>query len=380
MYKIEKFLKIVTVAFVSTALLVACNDESSDTAQERPATAVVMASASYKTLNNEASFVARVHAIDSFDVLSRVEGFIESKSFVDGALVNAGDVLFTIEQASYINDIDLIKAQIRGAEAIQKEEELSLKRAQELITRGNISQAKVDESEAAVAKAIAEVDRLSASLRQAELQLSYTKIKTPIAGRIGKTEVSHGNLVKPGSEPLAQVISFDPIYVSIAVSEKRLLEVRRRGFRPEEEAVKATIRLSDGSAYEHEGVIDFIDNKVDPTTDTITVRATFPNPNRILFPNQYVAMQVLRTEGRKMLVIPQISIQENQGGKFVLTVDEQDQVVVRNVELGREVGESIIVTQGLEEGEPVIVQGIQKVRPGQKVSITMTGETNSDGN
>lgn len=370
---------VVATLILTSIFLAGCEDAGKGAAVKAPLTAVTTMPALMKELQDKTSFVARVHAIDTFDVRTRVEGFIESKNFIDGAPVKAGDVLFEIEQESYQNEIDLIKAEVRGAQASQKEAQLNLKRGQELITRGNISQAKLDEFEATVAKATADIDRLTASLRQAELQLSYTKIVTPITGRIGKTEISIGNLVKPSSELLAQVISFDPIYVSIAVSEKDLLEARRNGFRRDEGGVAARLRLSDGQDYSHEGIIDFVDNKVDPTTDTITIRATFPNPDQILFPNQYVAMMIARKEVKKMLVVPQVAIQENQGGQFVLTVDKENRIAIRNIKLGREEGEYIVVEQGLEVGESVVVQGIQKVRPGQEVAVTAISDINSEG-
>jgi membrane fusion protein, multidrug efflux system len=367
--KIMKKYWLIILTVPLMALLASCDDADKDAdPADGPLAAVTVQTVKMKELQDTVSFVARVQAIDTYDVTTRVEGFIESKNFIDGHNVNAGDVLFEIEKATYENQIDLIKADIRGAEAAKKEAQKNYKRAKSLIKKGNISVTKLDEFEANEAKATANIDKFAASLRQAELQLSYTTISTPISGRIGQTKISVGNLVKPGSELLAQVISFDPIYVSIAVSENDLLEARRHGFKGDGEKA-ARIRLGDGKYYSHDGVIDFVDNKVDPTTDAITIRATFPNPDQILFPNQFVSMDIARSKIQQRILILQVAVQENQGGRFVLIINNENRVEVRSVELGREEGEYIVVKQGLEEGEDIIVQGLQKVRPGQEVTV-----------
>lgn len=354
--------------FLALFLLAACEDQKLTTEKTAPLVGVTTQVISKKETTQNIAFVARVEAIDRFDAVSRVEGFITEKNFTDGAFVEAGTKLFQIETAQYQNDIDRIKAEIEGAKGTLTEAQQNLARANKLIKRGNISEAKRDEYQATATNAAADIKKLGADLSQAELNLSYTTISTPIPGRIGKTEITVGNLVTSSSDFLAQVYRFDPIYVSIAVSEKDLLEYRKTHKEGSAEQLDVKLLMSDGQQYDHSGKLNFIDNKVDATTDTITVRATFPNPDKILFPNQYVTMNWETQESQKELLVPQVAVLENQAGRYVLVVGDEDLVAVKNIEIGRKVGEDFTVKNGLEEGDNVIVEGLQKVRPGQKVT------------
>ncbi|USG59528.1 efflux RND transporter periplasmic adaptor subunit [Sneathiella marina] len=358
-------------------LISACDDKAATTQKSAPLVGVTTQVISKKETTQNITFVARVEAIDRFDAVSRVEGFITEKNFTDGEYVEAGTKLFQIETAQYQNDIDRIKAEIEGAKGTLKEAQQNLARANELIKRGNISEAKRDEYLATATNATANIKKLKADLSQAELNLSYTTISTPIPGRIGKTEITIGNLVNSSSGLLAQVYRFDPIYVSIAVSEKDLLEYRKTHSEGSAEQLKITLQMSDGDEYDHTGTINFVDNKVDPTTDTITVRATFPNPDRILFPNQYVTMSWDTLESQEELLVPQVAVLENQAGRYVLVVGDEDLVAVKNIQIGRKVGEDFTVKNGLAEGDKVIVEGLQKVRPGQKVAAKNAPSTDT---
>ncbi|MEH6524931.1 MAG: efflux RND transporter periplasmic adaptor subunit [Sneathiella sp.] len=365
------------LAAIMLLFITACDDQAAAKKKEAPLVGVTTQTISKKETTQNISFVARVEAIDRFDAISRVEGFITEKNFVDGEFVEAGTKLFQIETAQYQNDIDRIKAEIEGAKGTLKEAQQNLARANELIKRGNISEAKRDEYLATATNATANIKKLQADLSQAELNLSYTTISTPIPGRIGKTEITIGNLVNSSSGLLAQVYRFDPIYVSIAVSEKDLLEYRKTHTEGSAEQLEVKLQMSDGQEYDHTGKLNFIDNKVDATTDTITVRATFPNPSKILFPNQYVTMNWDTLESEKELLVPQIAVLENQAGRYVLVIGPEDIVTVKNIKIGRKVGEDFTVKNGLEEGDNVIVEGLQKVRPGQKVAVTQAPSTDT---
>jgi len=371
------FLPLATILLL---VIAACDDQAATVEKTAPLVGVTTKVISKKETTQNIAFVARVEAIDRFDAVSRVEGFITEKNFIDGESVEAGTKLFQIETAQYQNDIDRIKAEIEGAKGTLKEAQQNLARANELIKRGNISEAKRDEYQATATNATADIKKLQADLSQAELNLSYTTITTPIQGRIGKTEITIGNLVNSSSGLLAQVYRFDPIYVSIAVSEKDLLEYRKTHSEGSAEQLEVKLLMSDGLVYDHSGKLNFIDNKVDATTDTITVRATFPNPDKILFPNQYVTMNWETQESEKELLVPQVAVLENQAGRYVLVVGDEDLVAVKNIKIGRKVGEDFIVKSGLEEGDNVIVEGLQKVRPGQKVAAkqAVSNDTSKD--
>ena len=367
---LKKHVLFIPLAATMFLLATACDDQTSKVEKTAPLVGVTTKAVVKKETTQLITFVARVEAIDRFDAVSRVEGFITEKNFTDGGYVEAGTKLFQIETAQYQNDIDRIEAEIEGAKGTLKEAQQNLARADELIKRGNISESKRDEYQATATNATANIKKLEADLSQAKLNLSYTTIETPINGRIGKTEITIGNLVNSSSGLLAQVYRFDPIYVSIAVSETDLLSHRQKYTDSSEPQLKVKLQLSDGKEYPHMGVLNFIDNKVDPTTDTITVRASFPNPEKILFPNQYVTLNWETTDQEKELLVPQVSVLENQLGRYVLVVSKENLVVSKNIRIGRKVGDSYVVKQGLKEGDNVITQGLQKVRPGQTVKAT----------
>jgi membrane fusion protein, multidrug efflux system len=212
-----------------------------------------------------------------------------------------------------------------------------------------------------------------AALDQAEINLGYTEIRSPIDGRIGLAIVTEGNLVQLSSGKLATIVSQDPIYVTFQVSQRNLLDYfRRRAEDPGKNThVNLRIKLPNGTIYPHAGVSDFLDVQVDPSTDTVTVRATVPNPEHVLIPGGVVGVTVERGAPKSALTIPQAAILLDQAGRYVLVVDAAKKVEQRRVTTGAEQGRDIVVTDGLKEGEQVIVEGIQKVRPGQVVTATV---------
>jgi len=222
------------------------------------------------------------------------------------------------------------------------------------------------------------VAQAEAALRQAEITYGYTEIRAPIAGRIGRARVKVGNLVGPESGVLATVVQQDPMYVRFSVAERELLAFRRQAERVgrdwRESTVTLQLRLGDGSMYDETGTLDFVDVQVDPNTDTVTVRGTFPNPDGLLTDNQFVQVLAARAEPETALVVPRATVQVDQQGTFVLVVDEDDQVAVERVVTGAQVGQDVIVEAGLEAGDRVIVEGLMKVRPGMDVRAVAAGE------
>jgi membrane fusion protein (multidrug efflux system) len=213
--------------------------------------------------------------------------------------------------------------------------------------------------------AAASILEAQAALEQAEINLGYTEIHAPIAGRIGRADLSVGNLVGPDSGVLATIVSQDPIYVTFPVSQRQLLAHRgERG----EPVVRVT--LPDGTLYEHAGRLNFLDVQVDPGTDTVTVRAELPNPDRVLVDGQFVGVRVERGEPERVLAVPQAALQLDQAGPYVLVVGGDDKVEARRVTLGDAEGAQVVVEGGLNQGERIIVEGIQKVRPGMTVAVS----------
>jgi membrane fusion protein, multidrug efflux system len=334
-----------------------------------PAVTVVKVVA--EELRPASTFTGRVEAKDKVELRARVDGFLEKRLFTEGADVKEGDLLFVIEKGLYQAAVDQAKAGLDKAQAALKLADIEVERQTELLKRNVASQAKVDEMTAKQGDARGEVLAQKAALEKAELQLGYTDIRAPIAGRIGRATVSVGNFVTPASGALATIVSQNPIYVSFPVTQREMLAIRKEedgsGNRGE---YVIHVQLADGSRYAQPGKLNFVDVTVNQGTDTVQVRATFPNPDRILVDGQLVTVVAETGKAENALMIPQPALQVDQTGPYVLVVDKDNKVVVQRVELGAGRAGNVIVSKGLVAGERVITEGIQKVRPGQTVQPT----------
>jgi membrane fusion protein (multidrug efflux system) len=330
-----------------------------------------------RQVTETADYIGRITAIDKVDLVARVEGFLEERNFKEGQDVKKGELLFRIEQAIYKAAVEQARATLAKAQATEVNAKLQFDRGKELVRNQNIPQSTVDQREADERAAHAGVMEAQAALDQAEINLGYTEIRSPIDGRIGLAIVTQGNLVQPSSGRLATIVSQDPIYVLFQVSQRNLLEYFRR--RPEDAdknaPVTVRIKLPNGTAYPHPGVANFLDVQVDPTTDTVALRATVPNPEHLLIAGGVVGVSVERGAPKSALTVPQSAVLLDQAGRYVLVVDAAKKVEQRRVTTGAEQGRDIVVTDGLKEGEQVIVEGIQKVRPGQVVTATVVPGT-----
>jgi membrane fusion protein (multidrug efflux system) len=363
-------------------LLAGCGAE---TAREPGATgpppAVVVVTAETRPVDEQSQFVGRVVAVDKVELRARVEGFLKERGFTEGEQVAVGDVLFQIEPDQYESVVRQRQADVAKAEADAENADAQLARGEELLKSKNISQAQVDELRAAAGIADASIAQAKAALAAAELDLGYTQVTAPIAGRIGLARYTVGNLVGPASGPLATIVSRDPIYVQFPLTQRELLaakrDVQEKGGDPSKVVVR--VRLPDGSRYDQPGHLNFVDVTTDQGTDTVTLRAEFPNPDGILVDGQYVGVTAQAGEPRSAIVIPQAALQVDQQGVFVMVVDEEKKAQVRRVETGQQIGPDVVVTEGLQEGELVITEGVQKVRPGQVVSATPAGAIEAPG-
>jgi membrane fusion protein, multidrug efflux system len=338
-----------------------------------PPPAVSVAPVVSRQVQETGDFIGRVTAIDKVDIVARVTGFIEERYFTEGQQVKTGDLLFRIEQVTYKAAVEQQRANLAKAKATEVNAALQLARGKELVSKQNISQATVDQRAADEGVAQANVLAAQALLDQAEINLGYTEIRSPIDGRIGIAIFTVGNLVGPSSGTLATIVREDPVYVIFQPSERDVLNYRRRFVEPGgklPQHVTIHIRLPDGSVYPHPGFTNLVDVQVDPTTDTLAVRAQVPNPEGVLVPGGVVGVITERGKPRSALVVPQSAVQLDQAGRYVLVVDEAKKVELRRVTTGVEQGRDVVVTDGLKEGELVIVAGIQKVRPGQVVTAS----------
>ncbi len=338
-----------------------------------PPPAVTVAPAVSRQVTETGEFIGRLTAIDKVDIVARVAGFIEERNFTEGQQVKTGDLLFRIEQAIYKAAVEQQRANVAKAQATALNAKLQLERGKELVRNSNIPQSTVDQRAADEGAAQAAILEARALLDQAEINLGYTEIRSPIDGRIGLATFTVGNLVQPSSGRLATVVSQDPIYVLFQASERDVLDYKRKLAQSPEMSQHVTvhIKLPNGSEYPHSGQTNFLDVQVDQTTDTVTVRAQVPNPERLLIPGGVVNVITERGAPRPVLVVPQSAIQLDQAGLYVLVVDAAKKVEQRRITTGAEQGRDIAVTSGLKDGELVIVEGIQKVRPGQVVATNV---------
>jgi membrane fusion protein, multidrug efflux system len=338
-----------------------------------PPPAVSVVKVSSRVVTETVNFIGRVTAIDKVDIVARVPGFIEERKFVEGQNVKKGALLYRIEQATYKAAVEQQRANLAKAKATETNAKLQLERAKELVRNQNVSQATLDQRAADEAAAAANVMEAEALLNQAQINLGYTEIRSPIDGRIGLGSFTEGNLVQPSSGSLATIVRQDPIYVIFPVSERDVLDYKRRVAESADKNPHVTVhlKLPNGSTYPHAGTTNFIDVQVDPNTDTVAVRAEVPNPDNILIPSGVVGVTVERGAPKSVLVVPQAAIQLDQAGSYVLVVDQASKVEQRRITTSVEQGRDIVVTDGLREGEFIIVEGIQKVRPGQVVASTI---------
>jgi membrane fusion protein (multidrug efflux system) len=316
-----------------------------------------------------ATFTGRVEAIHKVELRARIDGFLEKRLFDEGSDVKQGELLFVIEKGLYQAAVDEAQAQVTKAEATLQLAEIEVKRQTELVQKAASPQARLDETIARRGEAHGALLAAKANLEKAQLQLGYTDITAPIAGRISRTNVSVGNYVTPSTGPLATIVSQDPIYVSFPVTQRELLELRKEESDNRGD-YSVFLQLADGSRYDKAGKVDYLGVTVNQGTDTVQARAVFPNPNRTLIDGALVNVVAEVGKSDKALLVPQQALQADQAGVFVLAVDKENKVEVRRIEIGESRGARIVVTKGLSEGERVVTEGIQRVRPGQVVQPT----------
>lgn len=346
-----------------------------------PAPAVAVVAAARKNITPSATFTGRIEAIDRVDLRARVEGYLETRQFTEGGEVKAGQLLFTIEKDTYVAAVAQAKATVSRAESSLRLAKIELDRQDELVRRQVASQQKLDEARAKYGETDADLQRQRATLDQAQINLKYTEIYSPIAGQIGRSKFSIGNYLTPESGTLATVVSRDPMYVTFPVTQRELLAMRERAREAgvDARAVKVRLRLADGSLYDQFGTVDFVDIQVSAETDSVTVRAEVPNPQRLLIDGQLITAVVETAVPKSALLVPQQALQFDQTGYFVLVVDAENKVKVKPVGIGPAPEGQVEITSGLQEGDRVITEGIQKVRPEQVVQVADTKDAPQSG-
>jgi membrane fusion protein (multidrug efflux system) len=362
-------------------------EAGAQTTPEMPPPAVETIAVKLAPVTRDATFVGTVAAIQSVDIRARVEGFLSSVNFQEGSFVKAGTLLFEIEKDTYQAALDGAQATLAASQATEAGSEVNLRQAEITLTRQSkllstnaVAKETVDQSTAnrdaaaaTVKQSQAQVAEAKAQVKTAALNLSYTDVITPISGRIGKAQITVGNLVSSNSGPLATVIQTDPIRVVFSISDREYLQVVDK-LKPSNDTLSADadryhpqLQLPDGKTYGLPGKIAFIDNKIDPTTGTIAVYAEFPNPNLQLVPGQYVSVIVQQGNAVELPVVAAAAVQQDREGNYVFVLGEDNRATIRRITLGNRVGTDWAVASGLASGDVVIKTGIQKVKPGMVV-------------
>jgi membrane fusion protein (multidrug efflux system) len=337
-----------------------------------PAPVVGTVAAVMRDVTETSSFVGRVQARDTVELRARITGFLENRLFDEGQLVEKDAPLFVIEQAPFQAIVAQREASLASAQATLNNATLQVNRGRELVRTNNIPQATLDQRLADQGNAAAAVKEAEAALLSARIDLSYTGITAPMAGRIGRANISVGNVVSPSSGVLAMLVTTDPMYVYFSVPQRSVVVFQRRfgnTVGAAETGMKVRIRRADGSAYGQVGALNFADVQVDRGTDTLTLRAAIPNPDRALIDGEFANVTIEGAEPERALVIPQAALLADQSGTFVFVV-EGGRAVPKPLKLGQRLGTEIVVSEGLAEGAQVIVEGIQRVRPNAPVQAT----------
>jgi membrane fusion protein (multidrug efflux system) len=324
-------------------------------------------------------FIGRVQAVGRVALVARVSAFLEKRLFLEGAEVKKGDLLYLLEQPPFQAQVDADQAEVDQLVAQHRNAELTLQRAQYLLKTPAGQQSNVDSALASERSLAAQIEGAKAQLRQAEINLGYTEIRAPIDGKISATEVTEGNVVSPTTGTLANLVSQDPMYVIYPVSVRASIDLRNRydrigGFK----AVVLKLRLPDGRIYGQTGKLDYVSPTVATDTDTILVRAVIPNPlfknvppnapaPRELFDGEFVTVMIEGVAPITVLAIPRAAVLSDQQGDYVYVVDAQSKAQQQRIQLGQSTPSTAVVTNGLKEGELVISEGLQRVRPGQTV-------------
>jgi len=356
----------------ATTMVVFFATASPLTAQQSQAPTAIPVSvvaAEKKPVNKTQDFVGRVEAIQRVEIKARVTGYLEKVAFKEGDLIKAGTELYSIEKGLFEAAVGQAEGALAKDKAAKTLTEVQLQRAEELLQKQSGTQVARDQAFAADQSAEGALLIDDANLKTAKINLGYTEITAPIDGKVGKTNITVGNVVGPDTGPLTVVVSQDPMYVSFPVSQREFLQEQESQHKTDLTGIKATLNFSDGTSYKHDGKINFVDVQVNQATDTILVRATFPNPDFALVDGQLVRVTLESGEAEQKIVIPQAALISDQEGVYVFVVDD-GKAAIRRVKLGGTIGMGTIIEQGLTAGEQVIVEATQSLRSGVPVKAS----------
>ncbi len=342
-----------------------------------PPPPVTVAKPIVKDVVEQDSFTGRYEAVDFVEVRARVTGFIDSVQFRDGTFVNKGDPLFMIDRRPYKATLDQAEAAVVSSQARLSFAESDLTRAEQLRQSGNITDQLLDQRRQNFLTAKADFDRAEAAVREARLNYEFTEVRAPIAGRIGRKLISEGNLVTANQTLLTTIVSLDPVYFTFDIDERAYLAYqklareagRQRGGMA---ATEVLLSVTGEAQPTRKGTLDFIDNRIDPASGTIRARATVPNPDLFVTPGVFGTIAVPGSPSYKGVLVPDEAIATDQERRLVWAVAPDGSVSAKVVRPGPRIDGYRLIREGLTGDETIVVNGLQRVRPGAKVTPTMT--------
>ncbi|MEI9999958.1 MAG: efflux RND transporter periplasmic adaptor subunit [Verrucomicrobiota bacterium] len=351
-------------------------DTAAASAPAKPALAVGVQTLNEQDVRLWSEFSGRMHAVDYAEIRPEVSGRITEIHFQDGQYVNAGDVLYVIDPRPYAAIVERDEASLASAKARIVLAQLDLQRAQNLIDSHAIAQSDLDQRSSTLAVAQADADNAAAQIKQAKVDLEHCTITAPISGRVSRAEVTLGNVVQSvesglSTPVLTTIVSRDGIYADFEVDEQTYLDTIRSGAvgNAQEQKIPVQLVVRGDTGHVYSGYMQSFDNRIDPSSGTIRARAKFPNGDGALVPGMFVSVRLAASEPSRVLLVPDRAVGFDQSKKFVYVVDGDSKVSYREVALGKTVGKSRVVEDGLKAGDRVIVDGIQQVRPNDVVDV-----------
>ena len=360
-------------------LPVAATSADAGAAAPPPATPVSVATVTQRQVNAWNEYSGRLEAIQRVDLRSRVAGAVQSIHFREGALVKAGDLLVTIDPAPYAADVERASADVAAAQARLAFTRSEQARAQRLWDDKAIAERELDERRNAGQEADARLRAANAALQTARLNLGYTQVRAPVSGRIGRVEVTVGNLVAagPGAPVLTTLVSVSPIYASFDADEQAL---DRSGARAAQGSIAVRMGTAGQEDAPHVGRLQLVDNQVDARSGTVRVRAVFDNADGSLVPGQFARIRMGQATSRQALLVSERAVGTDQSRKFVMVVGADNKAEYREVKLGAPIDGLRVVDSGLKAGERIVVNGLQRVRPGSLVAPQEVPMQQAQGN
>ncbi|EPR7133213.1 TPA: efflux RND transporter periplasmic adaptor subunit [Vibrio vulnificus] len=371
-------LKPIVGLIVASALLAGCEDK---TLQQRNTMAPLVVTQEVLMLDYQPSnaYIGRVEAVEDTNITAQVSGYLKARHFEEGQLVEKGALLYTIEPSSFEAQVASAKASLAQAKASLKKAELDHQRGKNLLPRGSISQSEFDALTAGLLGAQAQLEAANAQLKLADVNLSYTQIRAPFSGRISDSKVSTGDLVSPSAGILTTLVSLDPIHTAFSISERERLalgieRIKGDGSTPSA-GVEVQLQLENGKEYPHLGRLDYLGNRIDTKTGTIALRAVVANPDHQLLPGQHIKVNLREKQAKSVVVVPRRAVQTDLEGHFVMVMTPGEVAERRNVSLGAQVEQGVVIREGLTQDDVVITQGLQRVRNGMQVRVQTPTES-----